>query len=490
MTLQLPSGLAQDFRFASRQLLRAPGFTLAAVATLALGIGINTAAFTIYESIALKPLAVRDPASLLRIVATRDAGRVRLSYADVTEIRTGTRAFASLIATSGPEPFEAARSGATAPEILAARFVSPEFFTTLGVTAALGRTFGPGDPQSVVLSDEAWRQRFQGAWDVVGRTLTIRGTTLVVLGVTGPAFGGTGAPAAAPDLWIPLDLEPTLRPGVDWVHDAAQRPWEALGRLAPGVSLAQARAELAVVATRLPPIDKRPVTLDAQRASFFQTDSGEFSTFGAVSPVVLVAVALLLVIACVNLVNLVAARNASRAREISVRLALGASRARLARLLCAESVLLGFLGGVVGLGASWELTGLLRQWIRVTLPHLTGRPVPRFLDRLARARVQPLARDRGRFDRRPRPSAGISPRRRERRSQTGDELDRSPGPVAAPALAGHVPGRRLPRAAHGGRPAARGRASLARRRSRLRRGPHAGAVSRCAGRRLRHRGRR
>ena len=380
MTLQLPSGLAQDFRFASRQLLRAPGFTLAAVATLALGIGINTAAFTIYESIALKPLAVRDPASLLRIVATRDAGRVRLSYADVTEIRTGTRAFASLIATSGPEPFEAARSGATAPEILAARFVSPEFFTTLGVTAALGRTFGPGDLQSVVLSDEAWRQRFQGASDVVGRTLTIRGTTLVVLGVTGPAFGGTGAPAAAPDLWIPLDLEPTLRPGVDWIHDAAQRPWEALGRLAPGVSLAQARAELAVVATRLPPIDKRPVTLDAQRASFFQTDSGEFSTFGAVSPVVLVAVALLLVIACVNLVNLVAARNASRAREISVRLALGASRARLARLLCAESVLLGFLGGGVGLVASWELTGLLRQWIRVTLPRLTGNPAGLFLD--------------------------------------------------------------------------------------------------------------
>jgi len=350
------------------------------VATLALGIGINTAAFTIYESIALKPLAVRDPASLLRIVATRDAGRVRLSYADVTEIRTGTRAFASLIATSGPEPFEAARSGATAPEILAARFVSPEFFTTLGVTAALGRTFGPGDPQSVVLSDEAWRQRFQGASDVVGRTLTIRGTTLVVLGVTGPAFGGTGAPAAAPDLWIPLDLEPTLRPGVDWVHDAAQRPWEALGRLAPGVSLAQARAELAVVARRLPPIDRRPVTLGAQRATFFQTDSGEFSTFGAVSPVVLVAVALLLVIACVNLVNLVAARNASRAREISVRLALGASRARLARLLCAESVLLGFLGGGVGLVASWELTGLLRQWIRVTLPRLTGNPAGLFLD--------------------------------------------------------------------------------------------------------------
>ena len=380
MTLQLPSGLAQDFRFTSRQLLRAPGFTLAAVATLALGIGINTAAFTIYESIALKPLAVRDPASLLRIVAARDAARVRLSYADVTEIRTGTRVFASVIATSGPEPFEAARSGATAPEILAARFVSPEFFTTLGVTAALGRTFGPGDPQSVVLSDEAWRQRFQGASDVVGRTLTIRGTTLVVLGVTRLAFGGTGAPAAAPDLWIPLDLEPTLRPGVDWIHDAAQRPWEALGRLAPGVSLARARAELAVVATRLPPIDKRPVTLDAQRASFFQTDSGEFSTFGAVSPVVLVAVALLLVIAGVNLVNLVAARNASRAREIGVRLALGASRARLARLLCAESVLLGFLGGVVGLVASWELTGPLRQWIRVTLPRLTGNPAGLFLD--------------------------------------------------------------------------------------------------------------
>src|SRR5438477_9402190 len=110
MTLQLPSGLAQDFRFASRQLLRAPGFTLAAVATLALGIGINTAAFTIYESIALKPLAVRDPASLLRIVATRDAGRVRLSYAVVPEIGPGTRPFAALVAQSGPVPFAAGPS--------------------------------------------------------------------------------------------------------------------------------------------------------------------------------------------------------------------------------------------------------------------------------------------------------------------------------------------------------------------------------------------
>lgn len=380
LVAELVEGLVRDLRYAARQLARTPGFTLIAVATLALGIGVNTAAFTVYESVALKPLAVRDPHQLVRVSASADLSPVDLPYSAFEDIQRDVHSLSSVIATSGPQSLVGMSPGETESRILSGRFVSPEYFTALGVSAVLGRTFGPADENTVVLSHEGWRHLFHSARDVVGATITVRNVPLVIVGVTGPAFGGTGSPPAVPDLWVPSSLCHALLPGVDWIHDAAQRPWQVLGQLAPGATVAQASAELGVLAHRLAPIDGQQITLAARTATFFQADSGEFAVFGSVSRIAMVAVGLLLLIGCVNLVNLLVARNSTREREVAVRLALGASRGRIARLLCAESALLGLGGGAAGLLLSWWLCSWLRDWALTTLARVTGGLTGVFLD--------------------------------------------------------------------------------------------------------------
>lgn len=379
--------LGQDLKFSARQLVRSPGFTLAAMATLALGIGINTAAFTVYESVALKPLAARAPGELVRVIATQDQTPVDLPYAAFESIQRDTRSLRGLLATSGPQQLVVRLSGETESRALTGRFVSDEYFSVLGVSPELGRTFAPGDENVVVLSDDTWRRLFNADANVVGKTLTAQGIPLVIVGVTSPAFGGTGSPPAVPDCWIPLSLQRALLPAVDWIHDPTQHPWQVLARLAPGVNLAQASAELAVLAPRLAPIDGKPVALTARRATFFQTDSGEFAVFGSVSRIVMVAVGLLLLIGCMNLVTLLAARNAARARELTMRLALGASRGRIARLLVAESALLGLGGGAGGLLLSWWLCHGLHEWVLRTLARVTGEPAGLFLNLSVDTRV-------------------------------------------------------------------------------------------------------
>jgi putative ABC transport system permease protein len=380
-------GLAQDLRFALRQLARSPVFTLAAMATLSLGIGINTAAFTVYESVALKPLAAHAPRELVRVIATQDQTPVDLPYAAFESIQRDARSLRGLLATSGPQQLVVRLSEETESRALTGRFVSDEYFSVLGVSPELGRTFAPGDENVVVLSDDTWRRLFNADANVVGKTLTAQGIPLVIVGVTSPAFGGTGSPPSVPDCWIPLSLQRALLPAVDWIHDPTQHPWQVLARLAPGVNLAQASAELAVLAPRLAPIDGKPVALTARRATFFQTDSGEFAVFGSVSRIVMVAVGLLLLIGCMNLVTLLAARNATRGRELTMRLALGASRGRIARLLIAESALLGLGGGAGGLLLSWWLCHGLHEWVLRTLARVTGEPAGLFLNLSVDTRV-------------------------------------------------------------------------------------------------------
>ncbi len=373
--------LWQDVRFAARSLARTPGFTLTALLTLALGIGLNTAAFTVYDGIALRPLAVRNPREIVRVVAPADRTVGDLfAYPTYDLVRRSARAFMLVVATSLPQTLAARVSGQEL--LVSGRFVSDNYFAGLGVQAERGRLFGGGaeDQAAVVVSDAFWRARLAGAPNAVGTTLLLRGIALTIVGITPPEFAGTGSPPAIPDLWIPAAAQRSVLPGVDWVHDPAQRPWQILARLSPHRTIADARAELSVLARAAASVDSAATTLSAKPATLFQTDSGEFETFGQAISVLMIAVMVILFIGAGNLIGLVTARNSARERELAIRAALGASRARIARLLTVESLLLGIAGGALGLVIADWLCGALRAWIVATLADVSGGLASVFLD--------------------------------------------------------------------------------------------------------------
>jgi predicted permease len=367
-------GAGQDLRFVLRQLRRSPGFTLVSVLTMALGIGINTTAFTFYDAIVLKPLAVPAPANVVRVVSDLVAVTGNeLPFAAYAVVRRDARTLDSVVATSGPQSLAAVLPGhvATDARVMSARLVSRDYFALLGVHPAFGRAFDATDDHALVLGYDFWSRTLGADPSVIGRVVSIGGVSLTIIGIAPRSFAGTGAPALAPDAWIPLEVQPALLPGADWRHDAA-RHWEILARLAPARTLPQATAELAALARAVPDTLGKPTPLLAKHATFFQTDSGEFEVFQQVSVAFLAALVLILGIGTVNLVNLMAARNAAREREVTVRLALGASRGRVARQLASESLVIGFAGSAVGLAASWWFAAWLREWLIRTLTTVTG----------------------------------------------------------------------------------------------------------------------
>jgi predicted permease len=355
-----------DIRYAFRMLAKTPGFTLMAVITLALGIGLNTVVFTVYESVAMKPLGVRSPAEIVRI--TRPSERPNsevFTYPEYEQLRDHARSFASVVATSTPQSLTCLLPGAKPGEaqVVPARLVSANYFEGLGVNAAIGRTFGANELAVAVVSYSFWKRRLQEDPAVVGKGLTVQGAPFIIVGVTPESFAGTGLPPQSPDLWIPASMQTTVLPGVDWLHDNTAREFQILARRKVGVSVEQAASELDVLGRQWPPVDNRQIRLSAKKATFFQTDGGEFETFGQISKILMVAVTLILLIGCVNLINLLLARGAARQREIAVRLAVGASGPRIVRQLCTESGLIGVLGGALGLLLSlWSC-----QWIGVSI---------------------------------------------------------------------------------------------------------------------------
>jgi len=355
-----------DIRYAVRMLAKTPGFTTMAVITLALGIGLNTAVFTVYESVALKPLAVRSPGEIVRIAGRYNGQPVEaFSYAEYEQLRDHSRSFASVVATSAPQTILCMLPGDKPDQAQAVpvRLVSANYFEALGVNPAIGRAFGANELAVAVVSQSFWKRRLQEDPSVVGKQLTVQGAPFVILGVAPEGFAGTGLPPQSPDLWIPLAMQTTVLPGVDWLHDSTAREFQILARRKVGVSVEQAASELDVLGRQWPPVDNRQIRLSAKNATFFQTDGGEFETFGQVSKILMVAVTLILLIGCVNLINLLLARGAARQREIAVRLAVGASGPRIVRQLCIESGLIGVLGGGLGLLLSlWSC-----QWIGVSI---------------------------------------------------------------------------------------------------------------------------
>jgi predicted permease len=352
--------LRQTIRYSLRSLRRTPAFTLTAVVTLALGIGANTAIFSVLDAVVLAPLPYREPDRLVLVLLYNRSLKypTYLSYPDFLDWQRSSRSF-DQIAAYTPQGFDLASPGA--PEHLDGDEISSTFFSTLGEKLALGRNISReedryGGTPAVVISNRLWKERFAGDPAALGKPITLNGATYTIVGVLQPGFRFGNQPA---DVYTPIGQADPLLRADRTVHDIA-----SIARLQPDVSVGQARAEMNSVQEH---IDQLNLATERGLETYIMPLKQLLvGGVGGTLLLLLGAVGLVLLIACANVANLLLARSAARTREFAVRLALGASRAQIVRQLVSESVLLSLIGGALGLViAKWGLTA-----VRATVPDL------------------------------------------------------------------------------------------------------------------------
>jgi predicted permease len=348
--------LWQDIRFGFRALRKSPGFALIAILTLALGIGANSTIFSWISSTLLNPIpGARDARGLVSVGKGEEDD---FSYLDYKDLREASNSFTDL-AASKMVPFDI--SGTGRPERVWGQLVSANFFDVLGVRPLLGRGFLPeeetkpnGAPYAVI-SYRLWQTRFAGGDSVVGRTLTLNKHPYTIVGVTNRFFEGSDTGLRA-DLWVPLMMAPELLSNPARLQSRSEGWLELTGRLKPGVTAQQAQGELNLLMQRI--VAQFPSwhqgNNDVIAAPLWRAPYGANARLATLLPPLLAISAIVLLLACANVANLLLVRSIGRRREIAVRLSMGASRWRLTRFLLAESLVLALAGGAIAiLIATW-----------------------------------------------------------------------------------------------------------------------------------------
>jgi len=358
-----------DLRFALRTFRTNPGFVTVAVLSLALGIGANTAIYTIYSSVFLRKLPVADTASLVEIYTSTPEDEIGMthsvtSYPDYVDLREQSGDIFEDIITYNVGFI--VYDGEEESHYTFGEEVSANYFDVLGVEAALGRTFIPeeegviGAAPTVVLGHVFWETRFGADPDIIGRTITLNGLDFTVIGVAPENFQGL-FPIRA-DVFYPMTLITQLRPGDNLLESRGSRQLWMKGRLHEGVTIEEARAGVSVIAARL--TAEYPESFEGHDFLLEPTDKVAFhpqldGIISGFTITLMAVIGLVLLIACTNLASMLLARAVARRREIGIRLAIGAGRFRLIRQLVTESTLLAMLGGLGGLVLAWFLIRLL-----------------------------------------------------------------------------------------------------------------------------------